>query len=133
LVRHRHKLRQLCSGLKAGAHAVLAKNGLLIPRSDMFGVDGRRRLQALTLPEAFRVRLDSQLHLIDTVEAEIEDLDGRIRGLFDADAGYRALRRPRFRSVICCFVEGSGCSVVFVNHTAEYAVASDQAIVGDGG
>ena len=40
LVRHRHKLRQLCSGLKAGAHAVLAKNGLLIPRLDMFGSMG---------------------------------------------------------------------------------------------
>jgi transposase len=51
LVRHRHKLRQLCSGLKAGAHAVLAKNALLIPRSDTFGVDGRYRLRRLTLPE----------------------------------------------------------------------------------
>jgi transposase len=93
LVRHRHKLRQLCSGLKAGAHAVLAKNALLIPRWDMFGVDGRHRLRRLALPEAYRVRLDSQLHLIDAFEAEIEDLDGRIRGLFDADAGYRALLR----------------------------------------
>jgi transposase len=93
LVRHRHKLRQLCSGLKASAHAVLAKNALLIPRSDMFGVDGRHRLQRLALPEAYRVRLDSQLHLIDAVEAEIKNLDGRIRGLFDADAGYRALLR----------------------------------------
>ena len=61
LVRHRHKLRQLCSGLKAGAHAVLAKNALLIPRSDMFGVDGRHRLRRLALPQAYRVRLDSQL------------------------------------------------------------------------
>ena len=93
LVRHRHKLRQLCSGLKAGAHAVLAKNALLIPRWDMFGVDGRHRLRRLALPEAYRVRLDSQLHLIDVFEAEIEDLDGRIRGLFDADAGYRARLR----------------------------------------
>jgi transposase len=93
LVRHRHKLRQLCSGLKAGAHAVLAKNALLIPRSDMFGVEGRHRLRRLVLPEAYRVHLDSQLHLIDAFEAEIEDLDGRIRGLFDADAGYRALLR----------------------------------------
>jgi transposase len=92
-VRYRHKLRQLCSRLKAGAHAVLAKNGLLIPGSDMFGVDGRRRLQALALPEAFRVRLDSQLHLIDTFEAEIEDLDGRIHAMLGADAGYRALLR----------------------------------------
>jgi transposase len=93
LVRHRHKLRQLCSGLKAGAHAVLAKNGLLIPRSDMFGLDGRHRLEELALPEAFRVRLDSQLSLIDTFEAEIEDLDGRIHAMLGADAGYRALRR----------------------------------------
>ncbi|HET9255154.1 MAG TPA: hypothetical protein VFO16_08120 [Pseudonocardiaceae bacterium] len=53
LVRHRHKPRQLCSGLKADAHAVLAKNALLIPRTDMFGLDGRRRLQELALPEAF--------------------------------------------------------------------------------
>src|ERR1700704_5317033 len=57
LVRHRHKLRQLCSGIKAGAHAVLAKNALFIPRSDMFGLDGRRRLSALNLPEGFRLRL----------------------------------------------------------------------------
>lgn len=85
LVRHRHKLRQLCSGLKAGAHAVLAKNALLIPRSDMFGVDGRHRIRRLALPQAYRVHLDSQLHLIDAFEAEIEDLDGRIRGLFDAE------------------------------------------------
>ena len=70
LVRHRHKLRQLCSGLKAGAHAVLAKNALLIPRWDMFGVDGRHRLRRLALPEAYRVRLDSQLHLIDAFEAD---------------------------------------------------------------
>jgi hypothetical protein len=47
----------------------------------------------LALPEAYRVHLDSQLHLIDAFEAEIEDLDGRIRGLFDADVGYRALLR----------------------------------------
>ena len=93
LVRHRHKLRQLCSGLKAGAHAVLAKNGLLIPRSDMFGLDGRRRLEELALPEAFRVRLNSQLRLIDTLAAEIADLDGRIRAMLRADAGYRALLR----------------------------------------
>jgi hypothetical protein len=35
----------------------------------MFGVDGRHRLRKLALPEAYRVRLDSQLHLIDAFEA----------------------------------------------------------------
>jgi transposase len=93
LVRHRHKLRQLCSGIKAGAHAVLAKNALFIPRSDMFGLDGRRRLSALNLPEVFRLRLDSQLRLIDTIEQEIDELDKRIRVMFADDLGYRALLR----------------------------------------
>ncbi|MCU1661461.1 MAG: hypothetical protein JWR58_1526, partial [Pseudonocardia sp.] len=41
------RLRQLCSGIKSGAHAVLAKNRLCIPRSDVFGLDGRRRLAEL--------------------------------------------------------------------------------------
>ncbi|MGH3523433.1 MAG: IS110 family transposase [Mycobacterium sp.] len=93
LVRHRHKLRQLCSGIKTGAHAVLAKNALFIPRSDMFGLDGRRRLSALNLPEVFRLRLDSQLRLIDTIEQEIDELDKRIRAMFADDLGYRALLR----------------------------------------
>jgi transposase len=47
LVRHRHKLRRACSGFKAQVHAVLAKNGLTIECSDMFGVGGRQRLAAL--------------------------------------------------------------------------------------
>ena len=86
---------------------MLAKNALLIPRLDMFGVDGRHRLQRLALPQAYRVRLDSQLHLIDAVEAEIEDLDGRIRGLFDADAGYRALLRiPGIGPVFAAILRG---------------------------
>jgi hypothetical protein len=47
----------------------------------------REPLEELALPEAFRVRLNSQLRLIDTLEAEIEDLDGRIRAMLRADAG----------------------------------------------
>src|SRR4051812_10181667 len=106
LVRHRHKLRQLCSALKSGAHAVLAKNGLLIPRSDMFGVDGRRRLAALVLPEAFRIRLDSQPRIIDLLEVEIDALDARIAALFTDEPAYRAVLRvpgigPVFAGVFC--------------------------------
>jgi transposase len=93
LVRHRHKLRQLCSGIKSGAHAVLAKNGLCIPRSDMFGLDGRRRLAELALPEAFRIRLDSQLRVVDLLEAEIDTMDARIAALFTDDQAYRAVLR----------------------------------------
>ena len=41
LVRHRAKLVMLRSGLKAQVHAVLAKEGVLVRATDMFGVFGR--------------------------------------------------------------------------------------------
>src|SRR5216110_386610 len=44
LVRHRAKLVAIRSGLKAQVHAVLAKAGVLIAVSDLFGVGGRKRL-----------------------------------------------------------------------------------------
>jgi transposase len=40
LVRHRHKLVQLRSGLKSQVHAVLAKCGIAVPVSDLFGKAG---------------------------------------------------------------------------------------------
>jgi len=43
-VRYRAKLVATRSGLKAQIHAALAKAGVLIAASDVFGVDGRQRL-----------------------------------------------------------------------------------------
>jgi transposase len=42
LVRHRAKLVALRSNLKAQTHAVLAKEGLSVPVTDLFGLAGRR-------------------------------------------------------------------------------------------
>ncbi|MFN0091736.1 MAG: transposase [Acidimicrobiales bacterium] len=44
LVRYRAKLVGLRSGLKAQAHAVLAKHGVAVPMADLFGVGGRELL-----------------------------------------------------------------------------------------
>jgi transposase len=44
LVRYRAKLVALRSGLKAQVHAVLAKQGVRVPMSDLFGVAGSRLL-----------------------------------------------------------------------------------------
>jgi hypothetical protein len=44
LVRYRAKLVALRSGLKAQVHAVLAKEGVRVPMSDLFGVAGGRLL-----------------------------------------------------------------------------------------
>jgi transposase len=40
LVRYRAKLVALRSGLKAQVHAVLAKEGVAVPMSDLFGKEG---------------------------------------------------------------------------------------------
>ncbi|MFF4050414.1 transposase [Streptomyces chartreusis] len=61
LVRYRAKLVALRSGLKAQVHAVLAKAGVLIAVSDLFGTDGRRQLGQTTLAGAYAQRVVSLL------------------------------------------------------------------------
>jgi len=67
--------------------------------------DGRRRLAELALPEAFRIRLDSQLRVVDLLKAEIDTIDARIAALFTDDRAYRAVLRvpgigPVFAAVL---------------------------------
>lgn len=93
LVRHRHKLRQVCSGFKAQVHAALAKNGLgLADVSDLFGVTGRRRLAAIDLPKVFADRVASQLRVIDLLEAEIVLADRELVARLKDDPGYAAVQ-----------------------------------------
>jgi transposase len=77
LVRHRVTLVQQRSGLKASVHAVLAKQGLASPVSDLFGVGGRAWLAAAPLDTAYRARVNSLCRLISQYDFEI-DLVGRL-------------------------------------------------------
>src|SRR5918995_1031689 len=72
LVRHRAKLVGLRSGLKAQVHAVLAKQGLGIAVSDLFGVGGRELLARAELEAPFRARADACCRLIDACGFEID-------------------------------------------------------------
>lgn len=54
LVRHRAKLVAMRSHCKAHVHAVLAKGGVWVPMSDLFGVEGNLLLDNLTLPHRTR-------------------------------------------------------------------------------
>jgi transposase len=106
LVRHRHKLVQTATSIKAQVHAVLAKCGLRIAVSDLFGVSGSRQLLELPLGEPFRARVDSQLRLLAALEAEIDRFDRLIREEFRGDAGYRVIQRidgvgPVLAAVFC--------------------------------
>jgi transposase len=55
LVRHRAKLVALRTGLKAQVHAVLAKQGVRVRVSDLFGVAGRALLEDLPLDPVYRL------------------------------------------------------------------------------
>src|SRR5207248_1479715 len=69
-VRHRAKLVALRSGLKAQVHAVLAKQGVKVTVSDLFGVGGQKILDELRLDAPFNARVASLRRLIDAFTFE---------------------------------------------------------------
>ena len=92
MTRYRHKLVRLRSGLKAQVHAVMGKNGVLPARRDMFGLGGTAQLDALELPVAYELRLESLRDLIETYRREVEILDRRIHAHLRDHPGYRAIQ-----------------------------------------
>ncbi len=92
LVRYRHKLVGLRSSCKAQVHSVLAKAGVLIAGSDLFGVDGRARLDNVELGSAYRLRVDSLLGLIDTLDAEIDRIARLVTDSLTGHPGYTAIQ-----------------------------------------
>ena len=92
LVRHRAKLVALRSGLKASVHAVLAKQGLHIGVSDLFGVGGCQLLAAAPLDGAFRGRVDSLCRLIDAVGFEIDAIAKPVKARLAGHCGFAAIQ-----------------------------------------
>jgi transposase len=96
LVRYRHKLVAQRTSLKNQAHGVLAKLGIAVSCSDMFGPGGQQvwdRLCAHGGPirGAYAIRIRSIRSLTTMVGAEIAELDAAIRGRYRDDPAYRAL------------------------------------------
>ncbi len=93
LVRYRAKLVALRSGLKAQVHSVLAKAGVLIRVSDLFGVEGgRERLTQVPLGVAYAQRVISLLELIDVLDAHEGRFFDRIAAELRGHPGYRAIQ-----------------------------------------
>src|SRR5260370_31673027 len=93
LVRYRAKLVAIRSGLKAQVHAVLAKAGVLIAVSDLFGVGGRQRLAKVPLGSAYAERVRSLLELIDILDTHEARFAGLIAKRLDAHRGYQAIQQ----------------------------------------
>jgi transposase len=92
MVRYRHKLVRLRSGLKAQVHAVMGKHGVIPARVDMFGPGGTAQLDALDLPIGYSTRLESLRDLIAIYDREVVGLDRRIAAQLANHHGYRAIQ-----------------------------------------
>jgi transposase len=92
LVRHRAKLVGWRSGLKASVHAVLAKQGLHIAVSDLFGLGGRELLATTPLDAPYRARIDACCRLIAAVDFEVNTVTSQLRGRLAGHAGYTAIQ-----------------------------------------
>src|SRR3954469_22077864 len=83
LLRHRVALTRMRTSLKNRVSAILAKNGIARPYSDLFGPGGTQFLAELERRESPRRRLDSQLALIADFTREIDatsrEIDARAK------------------------------------------------------
>ena len=93
LVRYRAKLVAIRSGLKAQIHAVLAKAGVLIAVSDLFGVTGRQRLAKVPLGPAYAQRIGSLLELIDILDSHQARFAAMIAERLATHRGYQAIQQ----------------------------------------
>jgi transposase len=97
LVRHRAKLVGLRSQCKAEVHAVLAKCGVQVTLTDLFGVAGTELLDRLRdeqrLPSVYAARIASLRRLMTDLDFEIGVFENLTRGRLDRDPGYVAVQQ----------------------------------------
>jgi transposase len=93
LVRHRAKLVGLRSHCKAEVHAVLAKCGVQVLLSDLFGVAGNELLDRLQLPAPYAARVASLRRLMEELDFEIDLFTNLVQGRLRADPGYVAVQQ----------------------------------------
>jgi len=91
LLRYRLDLVKQRTALKNRVHALLGKEGLLSPFTDLFGRRGRQWLAALPLSQAKRQRLDGFLRVLDCLTSEIHETELAIRQKAVADPAAQLL------------------------------------------
>jgi transposase len=79
LARFRLHLVKHKSALKCRVHSTLINFGKPCPVSDLFGVEGRRLLARLRVPEPWRGNVTASVALIDDLERQIAEINRRLR------------------------------------------------------
>jgi transposase len=92
LVRHRAKLVHLRSSLRCQIHAVLANQGITVPMSDLFGLQGNDLLDRVVMSPAARARVASARRLLEAFDFEIDFFAKLTSGHLAKDPGFTAVQ-----------------------------------------
>ena len=92
LTRYRHKLVRIRTSCKDQVHAILAKLGIPVTCTDIFGVWGSTWLDELALPQPYAGKMTSLRKVCAVLAGEIALLEIAIAGLLQDDQGYQAIR-----------------------------------------
>ncbi|MCA1677878.1 MAG: IS110 family transposase [Actinobacteria bacterium] len=90
-VAHRSSLVVQRTRLRNQVHAVLTRNLIDAPMTDVFGQGGRQWLAGVALPEHEREQVDSDLRLHDALDREIELVERQLAGQALGDPNVRRL------------------------------------------
>jgi transposase len=92
VVRYRHKLVGQRTSCKDQVHAVLAKLGIPVTHSDVFGAGGGLWLDQLVLPQPYAAKVASLRALIAVLDGQIAGLGAEAAAMLAAGPGYAAVR-----------------------------------------
>ena len=95
MVRYRHKLSRLRSGLKAQVHQTLGKEGVIPELDYIWRGGGQQWLDDLQLGDVFVDRIESLRDLIELYDREIGQCDARIHRRLKGHPGYEAVQALR--------------------------------------
>jgi transposase len=93
ITRYRHKLVGQRTSCKDQVHAVLAKSGIPVTRTDIFGPGGGIWLDGLPLPQPYAGKVASLRALIAVLDGEIARLEEQAAAMLAGDRGYAAIRQ----------------------------------------
>jgi len=93
LTRYRIKLVRMRTSCKDQVHGVLAKLGVAVTCSDIFGVAGSAWLDGLRLPQPYAGKVTSLRHLAGELTTEITMLGEVIASLLAGDRGYQVIQQ----------------------------------------
>jgi transposase len=79
LARFRLHLVKHKSALKNRIHSTLINFGKPCPVTDLFGLEGRRLLKRLQVPEPWRGNINASIELIDDLERQIAEINRRLK------------------------------------------------------